>query len=38
MGEKQLALPSLSKALEIDPYYELAIVNQVIVENSKGIT
>ena len=36
MGEKQLALASLSKALEIDPYYELAIVNRVIVENLKA--
>ena len=32
MGEKHLALASLNKALELDPRYELAIVNRAIVE------
>lgn len=35
MGEKQFALAALNKALEIDPYYELAIVNRAIVEKLK---
>lgn len=34
-GERTRALECLDKALEIDPYYELAMVNKVLLEKAK---